>query len=93
MTDPDDTLSRLFAEARQTPSGDDFQEEVASRIHRARRRGTIGQVALAAAAAGLAIGLTPYAVAVSLTGAGNLGVWVCTLGVAAWGLRRARRLS
>lgn len=93
MTEPDDTLSRLFEQARQTPAVDDFQEGVATRIRKARRRRAIGQGALTAAAAGLAVVLTPYVVTASLACASNLGLWVCSLAVAAWGLRRARRLS
>lgn len=98
MSEFDDTLTRLFAEARETPPPDDFLRSVARRISRARRRRAIRRTAIAVAAVGVASALTPYVAAGSLAIASHLGnalgspvAWVCSLAVAAWGLRRIQR--
>lgn len=93
MSEPDDTLKRLFVEARQTLPADDFTASLAIRIGQARRRRTIAQLALRAGAVAIAIAATPYVVAASLAGASNPGLWACSLALAAWALRRARRTS
>jgi hypothetical protein len=107
MNEFDQTLSRLFAEARETPPADDFTERVIIRMTQARRRRAVKQAVLTTAAAGLAIALTPYLVEGSLAGASHLGDWLpalggalaspagwaCSLAVAGWSLLRSRRLS
>ena len=93
MSELDETLSGLFAEAREALPADDFEQKLAVRLSQARRRRTMKQLALRAAAAGVAIASTPYVVTASLAGASNLGLWVCSLAVAAWTLRRAGRTS
>lgn len=104
MTEFDDNLTRLFAEARETLPADDFLEKVAVRMGRARRLRAIKRTAVTTAAAGLAVALTPYVAAGSLTVASHLGVWLpalgnaltspvawlCYLAVAAWRVRRAK---
>lgn len=105
MTEFDDTLTRLFAEARETLPEKEFLQAITVRMHRARRRRAIRQAVLATAAAGLAVAVTPYVAAGSLSVASHLGVWlpalgnalgsplclVCSLAVAAWGIRRAQK--
>jgi hypothetical protein len=93
MSEFDDTLSRLFAESRQILPADDFQQRLAIRMSQTRHRHTIAQVVLRAGAAAVAIAATPYVVTASLAGASNLGLWLCSLAVAAWSLRRARSTS
>jgi hypothetical protein len=107
MTQFDDTLTRLFAEARGTPPAEDFLRNVATRMSHARRRRSIRRLASALATAGFAVALTPWAAAGSLALANHLAAclpaignaltspvaWLCSLPVAAWGLRRVRRLS
>lgn len=93
MTELDETLSGLFADARRALPADEFEQKLAIRLSRARRGRTMRQAALMGAAAGLAIVLTPYVVTASLAGASNLGLWACSLAVAAWTLRRAGRMS
>jgi hypothetical protein len=106
MTEFDDTLTRLFGETRETLPGEAFLESVATRISHARRRRAIKQMAVAAAAAALAVALTPYVVEGSLSFASHLGIWLpvlgnalaspviwaCSLAVAAWAVRRARKV-
>jgi hypothetical protein len=91
MSEFDDTLTRLFAEARETPPSDDFLESVARRISHARRRRAIGRTAVAIAAVAVAIALTPYVAEGSLAVASHLGnvlsspvAWICSLAVAAY---------
>lgn len=105
MTEFDDTLARLFAEARETLPEEDFLQNVAARLSRARRRRTIKQVVLATAAAGLAVAVTPYVAEESLSVARHLVMWLpalgnalaspvcwaCSLAVAAWAMRRAQK--
>lgn len=93
MTELDETLSGLFAEAREALPADEFERKLAIRLSQARRRRTMKQVVLSAAVAGIAIAATPYVVTASLAGASNLGLWACSLAVAAWTLRRAGRTS
>jgi hypothetical protein len=107
MTEFDDTLSRLFAEAQETLPAADFLETAAARMRHARRRHTIKQAVFATAGAGIAVALTPDVVEGSLTAAGHLGVWLpalgnaltspigwaCSLALAAWGVRHAKRLQ
>lgn len=93
MSEPDDILNRLFAEARQTLPAEDFAQRLAIRMSQARRRRTLAQLSLRAGAVGIAIAVTPYVVTVSLAAASNLGLWICSLVMAAWGLRRAIRTS
>lgn len=93
MSELDDSLNRLFAEARQTLPADDFAQRLAISMSQARRRRTIAQLFLRAGAVGIAIAATPYAVTASLAAASNPGLWVCSLALAAWGLRRATRTS
>jgi hypothetical protein len=107
MSEFDDTLTQLFAAARESLPDEDFLQEVATRVSHARRRRAIGRAALTLAAAGAAVAATPYVAAGSLAVVSHLGewlpalanalaspvVWLCTLAVAAWGLRRARRMS
>jgi hypothetical protein len=93
VSELDDTLNRLFAEARQTLPADDFQERLAIAMSQARRRRKIAQLVLRAGAVGVAIAATPYVVTASLAGASNPGLWACSLALAAWSLRRARRTS
>lgn len=105
MTEFDDTLARLFAEARETLPEEDFLRNMAVRLHRARRRRAIAQGILATAAAGVAVAVTPYVAAGSLNVATHLAVWLpalgnalaspvclaCSLAVAAWAIRRAQK--
>jgi hypothetical protein len=107
MSEFDDTLTQLFAEARQPLAAEDFLQSVATRISHGRRRRAIGRTALAVAAGGVAVAATPYVAAGSLAVVSHLGewlpalahalaspvVWACSAAVAAWGLRRARRMS
>lgn len=98
MTEFDDTLTRLFAETRETPPAEDFLEDVLIRMRHARRRRAMKRAALTAAAAVLALALTPYIVAGSLVWLPALGnaltspiAWVCALAVAALRIRRGSR--
>lgn len=105
MTEFDDTLARLFADARETLPEEDFLRNMAVRLHRARRRRAIKRGVLATAAAGIAVALTPYVAEGSLNVATHLGMWLpalgnalaspvclaCSLAVAAWGIRRAQK--
>jgi len=107
MSEFDDTLTQLFAEAPQPLPAEDFLQSVAAQVSHARRRRAIGRTALALAAAGVAAAATPYVAAGSLAVVSHLGewlpalantlaspvVWLCSVAVVAWGLRRARRIS
>lgn len=73
MTELDDTLTRLFAEAQETLPEEAFVRRVAVRVRHARRRRGFWQAALAAAGAGLAVAATPYVAEGSLTVASHLG--------------------
>lgn len=101
MTEFDDDLSRLFAEAREHPASEDFLEKMTVRISRARRRRAAGRTIAAAAAVGFAVASTPYIAAGSLTITAHLlpalgnalsspVAWLCSLAIAGWGMRRAR---
>jgi hypothetical protein len=106
MTEFDDTLTRLFAEAQEPLPAEDFFEEVAGRVNRERGRRAIRRAALALAVTGAAVALTPYVADGSLTVASHLGVWIptlgnalaspvgwaCSLAAVAWSVRRARGL-
>lgn len=106
MTEFDDTLRRLFAEARENPPADDFLQKAAVRISHARRRRAIARVAVTTAAVGLVVAATPYVTAGSLTVASHLGAWLPAFGnsltspaawigylaVAGWSIRRVARL-
>lgn len=94
MSEFDDTLTRLFAEARETPPAEDFLESVAIGMRRARRRRAVRRLAFMAAAAVLAFALTPYIVAGSLVWLPEIGnalaspvSWVCALSIAALRIR------
>ncbi len=103
MTEPDDTLFRLFAEAQARLPADDFLQSVLRRMERERRRRSIRLAAMTAAAGGLAVALTPYVARGSVVVAAHLGTWLpaiggalaspigwaCSLAIAAWSLRRA----
>jgi hypothetical protein len=98
MSEFDDTLTRLFAEARETLPPDDFLENVARRMSHARRRRAIGQTAVAIAAVAVAIALTPYVAEGSLAVASHLGnalgspiVWIGALAVASYRASVKRR--
>lgn len=105
MTELDDTLTRLFAEARETLPEETFLQNVAVHMSHARRRRAMRQAGLAAAAVGLAVAVTPYVAEGSLSVASHLGAWLpafgnvlvsplcwaCSLAVAAWGMRRAQK--
>ena len=105
MTDFDDTLTRLFAEGRVTLPAEEFLENVASRMHRARRQRTIRRTALVVAAAMLVVVLTPFVAKGSLAVANlltasllSLGsalasplAWICSLTITTWAVRRTRR--
>ncbi len=107
MSEFDDTLTQLFAAGRESLPAEDFLRRVATGVSQARRRRAIRRTALALAAAGVAVAATPYVAAGSLAVVSHLGewlpalanalaspaVWLCSLAVAAWGLRRARRMS
>lgn len=107
MSEFDDTLTQLFAEARESLPAEDFLQSVATRVSHARRRRAIRRIALAIAAAGVAVAATPYVAVGSLAIVSHLGewlpalanglpssvVWLCSVAVALWGLRRARRMS
>ena len=107
MSEFDDRLTQLFAAARESLPAEDFLQSVATHVSHARRRRAIGRAALALAAAGVAVAATPYVAAGSLAAVSHLGewlpalanapaspvVWFCSMAVAAWGLRRARRMS
>jgi hypothetical protein len=107
MTGFDDTLTRLFAEAREPLPTEEFLETVAIRVHHARRRRTLKQAVSTGVAAVLALLLTPRIVTASLAGATHLGVWLPALGnaltsplgwafslaLAARAMRRARHPS
>lgn len=99
MTEFDDTLTRLFAEAQETLPAEDFLQSVAFGLRRARRRRVVRRSAFMAAAAVLALALTPCIVAGSLTWLPGLGnalaspiAWVCALAIAAFRIRRRGRL-
>ena len=103
MTEFDDTLTRLFAEARETLPAEDFLQRTAVRLSQARRRRSIKRVILSMAAAGLAVALTPQVVAGSLAVASHVVAWLpsfgneltspigslCALAVVAWIWRHA----
>jgi hypothetical protein len=103
MTEPDDTLIRLFAEAQARLPADDFLQGVTRRMERERRRRGIKLVTMTAAAGGLAIAATPYVARGSIVVADHLGIWLpavggaltspigwaCSVAIAAWSLRRA----
>jgi len=98
MTEFDDTLTRLFAEARETPPAEGFLADVLIRIQHARRRRAMKRAALMAVAVVLALALTPYIVAGSLVWLPGLGnaltspvAWVCALAIAALRIRRHGR--
>jgi hypothetical protein len=107
MSEFDDTLTQLFAATREPLPAEDFLQGVATRVSHARRRRAVGRAALALAAAGVAVAATPYVAAGSLAVVSHLGewlpalantlaspvVWLCSMAAAAWGLRRARRIS
>lgn len=107
MNEFDDTLTRLFAEARATLPAEEFLENVALRMNRGRRQRALKRAALTTVAAGLGIAVTPFIAEGSLTVASHLGAWLlalgnalmspvgwaCSLALAAWGVRRARRIS
>ena len=107
MNESDDTLTRLFADSRETPPAGDFLERLQMRLHQARRRRALGNRALTIATAAFAAGLTPYVVEGSLTAAAHLAGWLPavgnaltspvgwlrSLGAAAWSVRRARGSS
>lgn len=98
MTEFDDTLGRLFAEARESLPADDFLEDARMRMRHARRRRAMKRAALMAVAAIVALASTPYIVAGSLAWLPALGnaltspiAWVCALAIAAFRIRRHRR--
>lgn len=107
MSEFDDTLTRLFAEDRQPLPAEEFVQSVATHVSHARRRRAIGRTALTVAAGGVAIAATPYVAAETLAAVSRLGewlpalanalpspvIWLCSVAVAAWSLRRARRMS
>lgn len=100
MNEFEDTLTRLFASTREAPTDDHFVAAVTVRMERERRRRPIKLAALAVAGSGIALALTPYVAAGSLAVAIHFGAWLtspmgwaCSLGIAAWVLRRARRLA
>lgn len=80
MTEFDETLGRLFAETRESLPAEDFLESVAIGIRRTRRRRATARAIFVAAAAVLALALTPWIVAGSLASAGRLGVWLPRIG-------------
>lgn len=103
MTEFDDTLTRLFAETRETLPADDFLQRMATRLSQERRRRSIKRAILSTAAAGLTAALTPYVVAGSLAVASHVVAWLpsfgneltspigslCALTVVAWIWRHA----
>lgn len=105
MTESDDTLTRLFADTRENPPAGDFLHRMEMRLHQARRRRALANRGWMVAAAAFAAVLTPCIVQGSLIAASHLGGWLpglgnaltspigwlCSLGAAAWGMRRARR--
>jgi len=105
MTEFDDTLTRLFADTREALPAEDFLEHVAAGMNHELRRRAIKRTAVAVAAAGVAVVLTPYIVEGSLGFVSHLGTWLpaignaltspigwaCSLAFAAWGVRRAQR--
>jgi hypothetical protein len=107
MSEFDDTLTQLFAEARKSLPAEDFLQRVATDLSQARRRRAIGRTALTLAAGGVALAATPHVAAGSLAVVSHLGewlpalahgltspvVWMCSVAAAAWGLRRMRRMS
>jgi hypothetical protein len=107
MSEFDDTLTQLFAEARETLPAEDFLQRVAADLNHARRRRAIGSAAPTLVAGGLAVAATPYVAEGSLAAVSHLGawlpalahgltspvVWLCSVAAAAWGLRRVRRMS
>ena len=104
MTEFDDTLTRLFAEGRETLPAEDFLENVADRMRRARHQRTIRRAALMTAAMVVAVVLTPFVAEGSLAVASHLtaslpslgstlaspAAWICALAITAWAVRRAR---
>lgn len=107
MSELDDTLTRLFASARENLPAEDFLQGVASGVSHARSKRSIGRRALVLAAVAVAAAVTPYVATGSLTVASHVAewlpalagapsspvVWLCTAAITAWGLRRARRMS
>jgi hypothetical protein len=103
MSEPDDTLTQLFAAAEEPLPSDDFVQGVLAGIERGRRRRAVARTALTVAAAGVAVAATPYVAVGSLTVASHLSAWLpafahavssplawpCAAAVTAWGLRRA----
>ena len=107
MSEPDDLLMRLFAEARAPERDEEFVASVAIRIGRARRRGTIARIGAFAALLALAVAATPYVAEGSLALAGRLvsatpalgsaltspAGWAGSAALALWCFRRFRILG
>jgi hypothetical protein len=76
MTESDETLSRLFAEAQAHLPADDFLERVHYRMQQEKRRRGIKLIVMTAAAGGLAVAATPYVASGSIAVAAHLGIWL-----------------
>ena len=104
MSEFDDTLTQLFAEAREPLPAEEFLQSVATGLGQARRRRTIGRAVIALAAAVVAIAATPYVAMGSLAVASHLGkslpvlagaltspvVWLCSAALTVWGSWKIR---
>jgi ABC-type transporter Mla subunit MlaD len=104
MSEFDDTLTQLFAEARQSLPAEEFLRSVATALDQARRQRAIRRAVLTLAAAAVAVAATPYVAAGSLAVASHFGkwlppladslaspvVWLCAVAVAAWGKWKMR---
>lgn len=104
MSEFDETLTKLFAEARESLPAEDFLERVATDVTRVRRRDVIRRALLILPAAAVAVAATPYVAAGSLRVVSHLGpwlpalsgsldspvTWLCWLAVVAWGRWKMR---
>lgn len=107
MSEFDDTLTQLFAAARETLPAEDFLQGVATVVSHARRKRALGRTAFALAAVAVGGAATPYIAVGSLTVVSHVAgwlpalasalsspvVWLSSVAVAAWGLQRAGRMS
>lgn len=101
MSELDDTLTQLFAEARESLPAEEFLQSVASGLDEARRRRAIRRTILTLGAAALAAAATPYVVMGSLAVVSHCGkwlpafagalaspvVWLCAVAITACGYR------
>lgn len=104
MSEFDDTLTQLFAEARASHPAEDFLQSVAAGRDGARRRRAIGRAVIVLATTAVTVAATPYVVVGSLAVASHLGeslpalagalaspvVWLCSAALTVWGSWKIR---